>query len=543
MNDSLYTPKSLWQDFDADLPLECVTTRQFEDSGAEVTEMYFSGRASEFGRPRIFGTLWRSRADSPEVIVVIGDRTGGISSESYRPLFEHYNVFFFDYAGETGETPKHTYYPNQLAYANARVAGEDFNRAPVTARETPVYEWCAVCRYAVSMALALGFSRVGLLGTGEGGNLAIMTAAFDERVSCVVSCFGGGWERYRANFKYGPNPEPPISEEFSRYVAGCESENYAQNVTQPFLLLSTTNHKRYQMDRVNDTISRIGGAIFHFAPRLASQFDSSFGNNVLLFFDEYLLGGETRGAQVPQMKAEVVGGKLRCRLLGSPDAVASAKVYFSANEVNPAIRDWREAEFVNGECLPELFEGEDTLFLFPQVTYKNGYILSGKLTVLTELSGVSKTSFVPSQVLYTSAMGTDTFTTYSEHAGAVFEEENVTVKKGAFKIDGITDRYNRLATYKVNDARFRFDVDTINFDLCAKRAQTLHVAVYERFNTDGETRYVAEVKALGGDMWQPVTLSAKEFKSEKSALRSFGEVNLLVFASEDEVLFNNILWV
>ena len=107
MNDSLYTPKSLWQDFDADLPLECVTTRQFEDSGAEVTEMYFSGRASEFGRPRIFGTLWRSRADSPEVIVVIGDRTGGISSETYRPLSERYNLFFFDYAGETGETPKH----------------------------------------------------------------------------------------------------------------------------------------------------------------------------------------------------------------------------------------------------------------------------------------------------------------------------------------------------------------------------------------------------------------------------------------------------
>ena len=440
MNDSLLTPKSLWQDFDAGLPLECVTTREFEDGGAEVTEMYFSGRATAFGRPRIFGTLRRSRRDSDAVLVVIGDRSGGFDPGDYRGISGQCNLFFFDYAGERAGTPKHTYYPMELTYANASAAGEDFNRAPRTARETSVYEWCAVCRYAVSMALSLGFSRVGLLGIGEGGNLAIMTAALDDRVSCVVSCFGGGWERYRANFKYGPEPEPENSEEFSRYVAGCEAENYAQNVTVPFLLLSTTNNKRYQMDRVNDTLSRIGGALFHFAPRLASQFDASFGRDITLFLDEHLLGGEKRGAQVPQMKTEISGGRLRCKLLTPSAAVESAKVYFSANQYNPAIRDWREAEFSDGECQLELFEGEDLLFLFPQVVFRSGYVLSGKLTVLTELSAVSKTSFVPSQVLYTSAMGTDTFTTYSENAGAVFAEESVCVRQGAFRIAGITDR-------------------------------------------------------------------------------------------------------
>ena len=311
----------------------------------------------------------------------------------------------------------------------------------------------------------------------------------------------------------------------------------------PFLLMSASNHRVYQMERVNDTLSRIEGAVFDFAPRLSEQFDAALEQNVGLFLDTHLLKkGAVPEPKLPQLKAETTGGKLRCRLTTPREDIEEAKVYYAVNQANPAVRDWREADLSEGECVLPLFEGEETVFLYPRVRFRNGYTLSGKLTVLTELASVAREPFAASQVLYTSAMGTDTFTTFSELASAPVGR-GVFLKEGAFKISGICDPRNRLATYKVNDARFRFHVDTLNFDICSRQAQSVYVVIYENFNTAGEVRYVAEVQALGGDMWQPVTLSAKEFKSETSSLRSFGEVSLLVFATESEALFNNILWV
>ena len=540
MKNILYTHKSLWQDFDGSLPCEIEVVRTYQSEGARARDFFCSGRSTGANRPRIFASLYEVR-EGADLVVVLGARGAQADVAVYRPLLSRFNLLIVDYSGENG-TSRHTYYPDEIAYANAAVSGETYMLAPESAKETPVYEWVAVARYALKAARELGYTDLALFGVGMGGSLALMTAALEPDVKCLVSCYGCGWERYRKNFKHGDNPEPEITEEFARYVAGCEAENYARSVSCPVLYLSTTNNRYYPIDRAVDPVSMLPDAVCSFAPRLAATFGVETAGNARPFLSRYLLGEDAPKPEMPAFKLDVVGGKVRCKLTVPAETYDRAVVYYAANQVNPAIRDWREVPVEDGVGILSVYEGEETLFVYPTVFYKNDYVLSGKMAVLSA-ANAQKLPFVPSQVLYTSAMGTDTFTSFIPAITTGIDEGSVTLKRGAYNIEGITDSNNRLATFKVNDARFRFHVDTLNFDLCTAEPGTVLVRAYENYNTDREVCYTAEVQALGGDMWQPVSLSVKQFKSDTAGLKTFSEVNILVFCSDRETLFNNILWV
>ena len=541
MKNILYTYKTLWQDFDETLPCQAEIIRQEESDGVVTKELYFSGRQAGKARPRIFAMLAqpKEQTEARPLILVFGARGERPDLGPYAYLLEAGDVMVVDYCGENG-TARRTYYPDDIAYANASVSGQDFMRAPLSAKETAVYEWIAVCRYALRAGRELGYSSVALYGVGEGGNLAIMTAALEEDVVCLVSCFGCGWERYRRNFKHGTEPEPEATEEFARYVAGCEAENYCRSVSCPVLYLSVSNNRDYPLDRAADTLSMLPDAVFSIAPRLSGSFGEEERRNVIPFLRAYLSESGPK-PKTPVYRAEITDGELRCRIFEPVEEIERAAVFYAFNEVNPAVRNWREVDCSEGTCTIPVGEGEETAFLYPTVKFRNGYCTSGKFLVVST-DGVKKSRMVCNQVLYNSAMGKDTFTSFCPDllAGTAGE---IRVEEGPCGIFGVTDTRNRLATYKVNDARCRIAAESIHVDLYSLLPQTVYLVVYENYNTGREISYSAEVRALGGELWQPVTLSVKQFKSDNTVLKSFAEVNLLVFVSEEKTLWNNLLWV
>ena len=554
----MYTPVTLWADFDGEQPLDLSVIRTSEQNQMSLTEVYFSGRETGGGRPRIYAVFAHALgADEHAPAVVLAndcDLTVDLDIMGYF-CRRGYAVLMFDYAGER-EKGRFTLYPECVSYANFQRAGRHLRFAEPTARENCFYEWTGVARYAVRAAKALsGSEKIAFFGYRRGGLMAWHLAVLEPSLAACGSLFFAGWERYQGRPKFDPaGSVMDMDDEIRRYLAGIAVESYASFLKVPFLFLSGTNDDCTDMDRAYDTLHRVPEdceLIYEFSPRLYGLLSDRAAATLDLFLERQLKGRPLELPQSCELSFEI-RNKVPLLRLTSPGKEAEVKVYYAFDTVAPVERDWKSLKIMRiGEGVYEgaipLRGACSRVFAYANVTMENGMTQSSSFAV-GDISSLAAPA-AAGHVIYNGMMGEDSFTCYpveglKRQSDLFLSQVPVKMAEGPLGIAGVSGTVQSLATYKLSGQAFRGeDENLFRFDVWSRQPQTLTVVFYADKGKESEYVYRAEVKLLGGEIWQPVTLKKENFKAADGRILKTWAVSMAAFLTERPAVFNNILWV
>lgn len=560
MENVLFTPVTLWEGFDYNLPPDTTVLKEYSEDGVFFREVYCSGREIGDSRVRIYGLFaFCEGASELPCLLLVGDCDKGPDVELMKEVCGRgYCVFMPDYSGEKNDCPRVTVYPQVVDYANYLRCGRHLEHADATAKETCWYEWTATARYALTQALAMPECNgsAAVLGFKRGGLIAWQLAAVDDRLKAAGSLFFAGWERYRGVYKYGKDAGLEMDDEMRKYLAGIAVESYASFLRVPFLYLSATNDTCTDMDRAFDTLVRVPQGVellYAFSPRLFEMLGAPGFRNLELFFAKYLKGLPVELPSRPQLTVEKDGDALNVLVEGASDA-EEAHVYLCENVIVPSTRNWievpvtlREDGSWRGIYRPSAMEGR--IFAYALAGYASGFTASGNF--FTRELGEQTAPPIRSNILYMGSMGEDSFTCYLTDeerslTRTILSDPGVYTVKGPMEITGVSNSVGGLATYKFSDSRYRGGEDSLlRFDIYSEVAQRLKVIFFEHKGMLSERRFEAEYNLLGGEIWQPLECRPSDFKTvDGYVMKDWTHITMGVFEGlRERIVLNNLIWV
>lgn len=557
--DQIYTPVTLWQNFNFGLPLDISILSEYTENGIVYREVNFSGRnvnglpGTLAQRPRIYGiSAIKEGYENLPAIMIINDFSLTVD-KSFLNYFAKagYCAFMIDVGGENYNYPNFTIYPQSISYANY-IKRNKTGEVERTAKETCWYEWTAACRYGISyLREVYPESDIGVFGIRSGGNIAWQLAAIDDRIKAACSLFAAGWKL---------SDKTELTLDMQKWLAGIATESYAIKVKVPMMYLSVSNDDYCHMDKAYDTLKRVPEDVpllYAFSARLKNIIGYRNSKNILLFFSKFLKDKKITIPKIPKLTSNVEGGKVILKLSADTfDNVEEIDIYYAEDESNPEIRNWKSLEYVKlfegvyqGEC--EIFSKQSSLFAYAVVTYSNGFTVSSNmLSIKLDSLNFNLTTKPKSPLIYNSDMGKDSFTCYDfdNEVGGIdilLEMPNTKIVAGPMGINGITTSYKALASYKIADPSFDSDEDKIfKFDVYSESAQKLDVVFIENKANQQPKMFKTQVALVGGQVWQPVEIKSDELKSEEGyILKNWKDISMFAFESDIPAVYNNILWL
>ena len=561
MANKILTPITLWSDFNDSLPIQCTVLEEREEDGVLLRKLRCFGRDVGGVRVNIFAVYCAPAGETaPPALLILPDasQTADVAFVE-RFAKKGYAVLMPDYRGEWDGCEEYTIYPEAIPYANYRSAGRRLDFAYDTAKETSWYEWVAVARYCCLYLRSLAPERkIGLIGIRAGGEIAWQLAATFEGIACAIPVCAGGWRAYRGVHKFGESTELKMDDERYRFLAGVDSQAYAQYAKCPVLMLCSTNDENFDADRAFDTFARINPEMdktFYFAARYNGHIGKTGLNDLDLFIDKYLKGREVFIPAPVEIGVEEDEGELVARIKFDRNGeVKYCDVYMAEDNLDSPTRDWTKCtlkrEDGDDEQLFTLnaYENASRVFVFAKAKYSCGFAVSSKIAV-KRLENAYSNSQKKSRILYSSTNGTDSFTIDRFDKNVVADcflntaEPPVRLTEGPLGIRGVYSSYG-LKFFRINDARFRpGENGLLKFDIYSPRPTILQVCIgAEQGGTP--VRYSCALRVAGGECWADHLLSAKDFKSEiNKPLSGLNAARYITFYSQDEFCINNLLWL
>ena len=563
MANKILTPITLWSDFNETLPLQPQILSDSTEDGVAVSRVRFSGRAAGDGRVNIFALFARPVGDKdcPAVLVLPDCRLTADKTLVKMFAKKGYAVLMPDYRGVWGEETDHTVYPQAIDYANYSLAGRRFNFADDTARETCWYEWTALARYCVRYLREQPFiTNVGAVGLKAGGEIVWQLAATCD-LACAVTVCAGGWRAYRGIFKYGDNTELKMDDERYRFLAGIESQSYAQYVRCPVLMLCATNDENMDADRAFDTYARINPEMqksFYFAARYDGHIGNTGLNDLFHFIEKYLKEKDRFIPEPVAVAIEEDEGDLVARVnleRNTGGRLDYCDVFMAEDNPDASTRDWticplkRDDRKEGMVFYLNVYKNAGRVFGFAKAKYKSGFAVSSKIAVKKiEKQYANMTD--RSRILYSSENGRDSFTIDNTSGKLIADcflnndSPPVVMMNGPFGIRGIYSPYG-LKLFRINEERYRpAEGALLKFDFYSPQPCTLRVNLIVYEAGGGRDVYSCTLSANGGEHWSNFVVGAKDFKnSVNKPLGQIRDAKFMTFYSESAFCLNNLIWL
>lgn len=553
MSANIMSPLTLWKDFDFQLPLQESVIRETRILEYKVKEIYFSGRDTGEGRPRIFANYSYLEGVKRPAVIILPDFEKAAEFELAAEFLKRgYNVLAVDYCGEREDSEgKFTVYPENVDYANYKRRGRAFSYAEPSAKETCWYEWTAAARYAVSYLLSKEETlSAAVFGIRGGGEIAWKLAGTDDRIKCCVIVSASGWEAYRGAFKYSENNSIEMDEERYRWIAGVDSQSYAQYVKVPLYFAGCTNDGEYSSDRARDTLARVNAearCLFDFSPDFSRCIDMRSYKSACLFLDKYLKGKDLELCEAPEPAVTAEDGvfKLSVQKL---QKTASYEVYYCEGGANPALRTWKKAAFCGEENgvlnFTADFGGHRGIFLaYTRVTLENGFTASSKLAA-AETEGINavgsaRVIFNKNEREYVTACEGELY------CGFIFKDENpLEFGTGPSGIEGVYSKHGlKVYVGSLGDGAARENL-MLMLDLYAAEYTVFEVSIITEYGTERQCRYSCKVNVDASPVWQKLMFSKEKFKTDEGLpMKSAEKADVMVFGGSGRYLLNNVLFV
>jgi len=563
MAGNILTPSAIWSGFKVNTPLGAELIEEKKRGDVVYSEISIEGRKVDDKSVEIYGVLAKNAQLSfSPAILVLNDFIGGVNTDLITDLAKKgYTVLAVDLAGESEEGDRFTVYPESISYANYKNAKENLLSVEGDAKGTCWYEWACVARYALSfLKEQCGFSKVGAIAGGDAANALWQVAGTDELLDCAVFLLNAGWRGYRGIHKFGGKLEPQFDDNMYKFIAGLEPQAYAMHVKCPSLILSATNSSLYDCDRAYDTATRINGAYkaVHYSVSYRSRISNEGYNNAVFFFEEFLMrenSDKTTLPSEPDIKCDIVDGKLYFEVDVEEKDLKRVHVYVSEETTDPALRSWQRVserkKIEEGKYAFNYapYPKSGIITAFAKVTYTNGFSICSNIIAKRFNEDEVEPAF-KANILYTSREEDleSVFGVASPDSlngiVAVSDKKYIRIKKGPMGIVGISSEQG-LVTFKIGAKRFMpTDGAMLMLDVYAKEKSVLTVKLISDY-WGNKIEYLANVNILGGDVWHNVQLEMNRFKTaEGMVLKTYGKINAVEFnVNGVDYLINNVLWV
>lgn len=532
-------------------------SEEYEKDGIVFRKTHFTGRRTSSGTVNIFALAAFDKNNTlMPAVLILPNYSKGVD-EATVELFARrgYFAFMVDYGGN-GKDGERTEYPEDISYAHYTGDEECIHRIETDAKETCWYEWCAVGRYALYyLSKHKRVSCTGGFGIKHGATVMWQLAASGQ-LSCAVTMFSSGWREYRGFFKFG-GEEPDPSDEMYRYLAAIEPQSYAQYVSCPLLMLTTTNNAYFDVDRTYDTVQRIDKSIERFvnySVQCNKYLDRDAYKDVFIFFRKELYGEDIVLPGELEISAKTEDGYIYVTVNPDKNELRKVDLYASEETLNPALRCWNFAaeqveETKEGfvcRYLPYKYSGQ--VFFFATAKYTSGFSVSSRIICKkfdeSEIQNESKSNIIFSSrenkyLLQPYFRRTDSIIAYMREKAT----QEIRIERGAFDIEGITCAEG-LRSLKINNKKDRPKEGSILLvDIYAPDGGDFKVSLTEGVLKD-EVVYSATANVSGGEVWHKCSFNLNKFKTaEGLVVRDISRINSIIFEFEGKYLLNNILWV
>ncbi len=551
---------TLWRDFDETLPLGEETVSERTEDGITVRELFFGGRQTEKGRVKIYANYCYPEGEASFPAVMVFFEAGFAADPRFvaRLVRRGYGVLCVDYCGDNG-TEKHTYYPEDVDYANYARAGRHMDYADETARETSWYEWAGVARYAARyLAERPEVTAVGAVGLRTGGEVLFKIAPY-SKLACLISVCAAGWLAYRGVEKFGEGEQHIFDEERHRFIAGIDSQSYAPYVNCPVMLLSAINDKKCNYDRVYDTFRQINPEVekaILYSAHGNGLIGSHSMHNLFLFLDKYLKGHSVYVSKPITLEVgETESGDLVATCHFDEEGEISEYGIFYTEKINGSTaRDWtrilgrsEDLDGTTGRVPLDVYEKGDKMLIYAFAKYSNNFSVTSRITDVT-LGKRYRNSKPMSRVIYSNKDGMNGFSSYRLRSLSVADcfadggNSEMHLMPGYGGIEGLTVG-GGVISYRVSEPGYEPpDGANFRFDAYSEKGAALKVVFY--LDEDETNGYACELRVEAGGKWKGFMLSCGDLKSATGApLPDFSGVVSVVFLGEGELLINNLLWI
>lgn len=562
MAGSILTPNSIWGDLVFEVKPTAKTIYTVEKDGLIFERFYIEG-LNVLDKPiSIYAYMIRPQKTEKTPLVFVAHDF--FIKENQKIDFEFlrqgYSVVSVDFAGVNEFSQYYTKYPEELNYANFINAKDNLFTIDNEVKNSCWYVWASVAKYAIRYFASLkNFSTLGVYSFGEVNTILWQAVATENKgVDCAVFCMNAGWTSYRKYYKYSTTAEPLFPNDVLKYIAGVEAQSYATYIKCPTLVLSSTNNRDFDMDRIEGTLFRTDEKVYtctYYSVNLSGIIDNEGWDDLNIFYSTFLKKTGTKSTlnKDVEVKCEIKDGKIEIKA-STKEEFDSLVVYVSEEVVKPSNRAW--------ELLEEYKEVKKGVYLFEYTPHK----YSGMVTVFAKMKGkqgfttcsstvakrfteneIEKPNF--RNILYTSREGKmeNTFAPFDESYAFSNEMDvenlgKIKRVKGAMGIYGMTSNYG-VITYKLALSKFKPKDDSIfMFDIYLPEGGEVEALL---ITDTGETKtYTARANLVPGNIWHNVKFIGKNFKtSEGMGLKTYENVIAFALKCDKKYVVNNILWV
>ncbi len=557
---NIITPTALWKDFDISQPLQEQIVEEYIQDNVIFQSVFFSGRKTRAGKVRIYGLFARPiKKQKYNTILIIPDETKTVDIELVTRFVKNgYAVLMIDYSGFVLGKSFSTYYPIDIQYGNIEKVERHRDYVDSTAFETCWYEWVGVGRYAIKyLKNRDDVNKIALLGLKSGGDIVWQLSATADDIACAIPVCANGWRGYAGTHKYNEVAEANLEDERYRFIAGVDSQSYAPLVKCPILMLCATNDSRTDADRAYDTFIRINENVEKFI-YYSLRNDGCVGlgslKNLDIFLDKYLNEKDIFLPSPLNVTVEIdededLVAKVK---LDEKSKYKNVRVYFAQECNDSAIRDWSKASLKKTEDEKDItfylnaYKEVKTIFAFAYATHENGFSISSRI-VLGKIQTHFKNGVDKCRIMFNTSSHNDCIVSANPllTADCFVDTELCKVKISLEQFDILgASCFCGLKTYRMNNPIYKpMPLALLQFDANSHDESQIKVIIETKIRNE-IVQFTSSVKLHGGDMWQNVLLSAKDFKDKNNKpLSDFTEGRVLSIIGDNKFSVNNILWL
>ena len=563
MIETILTPLALWKNFELPETIGANIVQEQTTKGITFSKLQLEGRSVKDGKVSIYAELMRpsKKEHLPAILLVEGFSIDSNSLLAKDLVKRGYAVLTVDLAGKTQEKEDYTVYPQSIDYANYEKASQDIYGVKIDAKSTCWYEWCAVLKYALKYLKDLAYvTKVGVFGVSTVATAVWQVLGSEKDLDAGIIALNSGWIGYKDIYKFGGMVEPQFTTEMCQFIAGIDSQSYAMHVKVPTLLLSATNNNSFDVDRAQDTMSKIPEQTYSKAYLSANYTDRiSFSaySNALIFFDKYLCDAKVNMPNGAEIKCDLQGGKIAIEVQTDENfaqSIDKVEIFVAEEMIAPNLRCYEKIDVKKGQNgkytgkhLP--YNNSEIVLAYANVCYKNGIKLS--TSIVSKRFGQEEVdNAFKSNILYSSRKKNSQ--SIFVPAKAINGDKNVETndnnlvleKKGPMGISGVTCR-GGLLTFALASKKYQpKDGSMLLLDAYVKEPKQLTVKLISDYFGE-RTEYFVKINLLGGDIWQNKIIEMNKFKTaEGMTLKNYSKIEALEISADDgEYLINNALWV
>lgn len=477
MEYKIVTPQTLWKDFDPyalDLEISLISDGR---SDHLFSQYRFTALEQPDGKVRVaVEVLCPLEEVSNKTILVIGEYSKPTSRELLEDIVSNgYCVVSPDISGVSSFK---TEFPESLSFGEYWIAGDRLNRIVTTPYETNQFLYSRIIKRTIAFIEKMKpDTELVILTLGDSSEIGMQVVGTGTEVLGLALFNGSGYREYLSINRFGETSDLHLTEERMSWLSSAAAVAYAKNIKIPTLIAIGTNAKKTDIDRVRNlqglfpenkitTIFSPGAGDFLDFPAY-----NSFKSWLSSVFNGYPVPLR------PELKIRInEESKIYFDIDCDPSSIIdSVTVYYNSGEYNHTLRDWRKVKALSisyNEYIasPETYIETDPLFVFAEVKYTNGFVISSLVEHIelkdydvcpAEDTGRSKKIVV----VYNTTEGIDKFV--EEHNGQVLFGEGIFMTTTLSGAKGIASHTEGLKTYRFDTSGIEDNSKILQIDLCS----------------------------------------------------------------------------